>query len=333
MARSRLRTDAPAAVFRRPNRLDGVWTGTLHAMGLGKVALFLTEATNHYQQLLRDDAVSAAQRCGFELEIVSCGLSVSRQLEQLRDALQRPSATRPRAIVLMPAQDATLRDVAREAAAAGIAWVVLNRRATFLDRLPDEFPSLPIFTLSPDDLEVGRVQGRQLRTVLPRGARVLLARGGSGTTAVDREAGLRSALAHSQIDLDVLYGSWSLDGARKALDVHFATPGRARIKLDAIVGQNDEIALAAVQALESAALRFGRPELRQIRVFGCDGLPDQGQRYVREGKFTATVIVPLTSGAAIQVLARAFERNERPPTEVMLPSSSFPDERELSASS
>src|SRR5688572_591050 len=146
-------------VFRRPNRLDGVWTaatgpgGTLREMGLGKVALFLTEATNHYQQLLRDDAASAAQQCAFELEVMSCGLSVSRQLEQLRDALQRPPATRPRAIVLMPAQDATLRDVARETASAGVAWVVLNRRATFLDRLPDEFPTLPIFTLSPDDLE------------------------------------------------------------------------------------------------------------------------------------------------------------------------------------
>ena len=294
-------------------------------MRLGKIALFLTEATNPYQKLLESDATSAAERSGFELERSFCSLSVNRQIQDLRAKIRESPEQRPRAIIVMPAQEGTLRDEAREALRAGISWVVLNRRAMVLENLPSEFPDLFIFTVSPDDFEIGRIQGRQLRAGLPRGARALLLRGGTGTsTATDRDAGLRAALAGSEIELDVLYASWTLDGAKKALDVHLATPGRGKRRLDAVVCQNDEIAVGAMQALEQVAMRLGRPELRQIKIFGCDGLPEYGQRYVKQGKFEATVVVPSTSGPAIDALAGAFERGSAPPSELILPCLPFP---------
>jgi ribose transport system substrate-binding protein len=207
--------------------------------------------------------------------------------------------------------------------------VLLNRRAAFLDRLPYDYPKLPIFTVSPNDQEIGRVQGRQLRAALLRNARVLLARGASGPTAVDREVGLRSTLAGSQIRVDVLYGSWAFNAASKAFDKHFSMAARRTARLDAIACQNDEIALAAVQALERAATRLQRPELARVAIFGCDGLPDAGQRYVREGKFRATVVVPPTSGAAIRALADVFERGVRPAAELDVPCTPLPIERDL----
>ncbi len=299
-------------------------------MSSGRVALFLTEEQNPYQKLLYADAARQAQQSGFVLQVLFCSLGVARQIEQIRAAIQQPLGERPRAVMVMPAEDASIREVAREVAAAGVGWVLLNRRGTSLDRLPYEFPKLPIFTVSPNDHEIGKVQGRQLRAALPRNARVLLARGGSGPTAVDREVGLRSALTGSQIGMDVLYGSWAFHGASKALDVHLSMPGRQKARLDAIACQNDEIALAAVQALGRAAERLGLPDLARVKVFGCDGLPDEGQRYVREGKFTATVVVPPTSGAAIQALANAFEHGVQPPVELNLPCTPLPNESDLS---
>jgi len=294
-------------------------------VGRARVALFLTEATNHYQKLLESDATAAAERNGFELALSFCSLSVARQVEQLRSKIQESAEHRPRAIIVMPAQEGTLRDEARLAARAGIAWVVLNRRGAFLESLPSEFPALPIFAVSPDDFEIGRIQGQQLRASLSRGARALLVRGGSGTsTAVDREAGLREALARSEIELDVLYASWTLDGAKKALDVHLTTPGRGRRRLDAIVCQNDSIAVGAMQALEQVAIRRSQPELGQIKIFGCDGLVEHGQRYVKQGKFTATVLVPSTTGPAIDALARVFGGGTPPPSELILKSKPFP---------
>jgi ABC-type sugar transport system substrate-binding protein len=298
-------------------------------MVAGRVALFLTEAQNLYQKLLHADAARRAEQAGFTLEVVYCGLGVARQVEQVRATIQRPASERPLAVLVLPAEDASIRDVGREVVSAGVGWVLLNRRSALLDRLPYEFPKLPIFSVSPNDLEIGRAQGRQLRAVLPRRARILLARGGSGPTAVEREAGLRSTLARSQIGVDVLYGSWAFERASKALDVHFSMPARKTAQLDAIACQNDEIALAAVQALERAAKRLGRPEFTRVKVFGCDGLPDEGQRHVREGKFTATVVVPPTSGAAIEALVNAFEHGVQPPAELNLPCTPLPSEHDL----
>jgi hypothetical protein len=87
---------------------------------------------------------------------------------------------------------------------------------------------------------------------------------------------------------------------------------------DAVVCQNDEIGLGAVRALDLAATRLVQPEWRAVPVFGCDGLPGEGQRYVREGIFKATVLVPSTSGPAIDAIAGALNRGMMPPAEIVL---------------
>lgn len=290
-----------------------------------RLALFLTEASNHYQQLLKNDAAAAAERHGFELDVAFCSLGVARQIQQLHDAIRQPVDNRARALIVMPAQDGTLHEEMQEAGRAGIAWVVLNRRAAFLQGGPEEFPDLPIFTVSPDDVDIGKIQGRQLRALLPRGSRAVLVRGGSGTsTTFEREMGLRNELTGSGIELDVIYGSWTRDGARQTLDAHFKRAAQSRKRPDALACQNDEIAMGALEALDSAATRLARPEWRNVHILGCDGLPDEGQRYVKEGRFKATVLVPSTSGPAIDVLAGAFRRGTTPPAEIVLPSLPFP---------
>jgi ABC-type sugar transport system substrate-binding protein len=150
-------------------------------------------------------------------------------------------------------------------------------------------------------------------------------RGGSGTsTTFEREMGLRDELTGAGIELDAIYGSWTREGARMTLDAHFGRAARSRKKPDALVCQNDEIGVGALQALESAATRLGRPEWRDVPVFGCDGLPEEGRRYVKEGRFKATILVPSTAGPAIDALAGAFMRGNVPPAELVLPCEPFP---------
>jgi len=296
-------------------------------MQRGRIALYLTEATNHYQQLLKADAGSAAARAGYGLDVSFCHLGAVRQIQQIHAAIHQPPGNRPRAILVMPAREGTLRDEARDAARASIAWVVLNRRGSFLEDLPHEFPAVPIFTVTPDDEAIGRIQGRQLRATLRSSSRALLVRGSATTaTAVDREASLRDVLDGSGIELEVLDGGWTLDGAKKALETQLRAPGAGRERIDAIVCQNDEMAVGVSRALEIAAGELERPELLRIRVLGCDGLPNEGQRHVEEGRFASTVLVPSTTGPAIDLLARALEDGIRPPPEVLLPCAPFPED-------
>jgi ABC-type sugar transport system substrate-binding protein len=135
--------------------------------------------------------------------------------------------------------------------------------------------------------------------------------------------GLRDELTRAGIELDAIYGSWTREGARAALDTHFRRAARSRKRPDAVVSQNDEIGVGAVRALDSAATRLAQPEWRAVPVFGCDGVPDEGQRYVREGLFRATVLVPSTSGPAIDAIAGAVNRGMMPPAEIVLPCEPF----------
>ena len=55
------------------------------------------------------------------------------------------------------------------------------------------------------------------------------------------------------------------------------------------------------------------PRLRRVRVTGLDGLPDRGQRWVAEGKLAATIVVPPTSGRAIDLLVQRWASGGRTP--------------------
>jgi hypothetical protein len=85
------------------------------------------------------------------------------------------------------------------------------------------------------------------------------------------------------------------------------------------------MAIGALKALDQLADHFKNPEIRNIPVTGCDGLRDIGQKLVREGKLAATVVIPVTSGPAIERLVRYIEKGEKQPEEVVMDSSSFPD--------
>jgi ribose transport system substrate-binding protein len=290
----------------------------------GHISLHLTEASNHYQQLLKSDAAGAAMRAGYRLEVSFSHLGVVKQIQQLFGCVQASPSERPRAIVVLPARDGTLDDVAREAARSNIAWVVLNRRSAALGSLPSEFPAVPIFTVTPDDRHIGEIQGRQLLALLPDGGRVLYVRGAITTmTAVEREEGTRDALAGSGIELEVVEGGWTLDGGRRVVESWLRT-ARAGQTFDVVACQNDEMAVGALRALDIVATELDRPELMRARILGCDGLPAEGRRLVDERKLAATVSVPSTAGVALDLLIRSLNGGNRPPLETLMPCGSYP---------
>jgi inositol transport system substrate-binding protein len=290
----------------------------------GHISLHLTEASNHYQQLLKSDAAAAAMRAGYRLEVSFSHLGVIKQIQQLFACVQEAASSRPRAIVVLPARDGTLDDVAREAMRSSIAWVLLNRRSSALGSLPGEFPAVPIFAVTPDDHQIGEIQGKQLCTLFPRGGRVLYVRGAVTTmTAVEREEGTRDALAGSGIELEVVEGGWTLDGARRVVELWLRT-ARTGQTFDAVACQNDEMAVGALRALDMVATELDRPELLRAKIFGCDGLPAEGRRLVDERKLTATVSVPSTAGVALDLLVRSLNGGNKPPLETLMSSSSYP---------
>ena len=74
----------------------------------------------------------------------------------------------------MAVRDQGAARVVRDGAAAGVHWAFLNPVEDDLDAIRREFPAVCLSVLCPDEIAAGRVQGQQMRTLVPlRPARAL----------------------------------------------------------------------------------------------------------------------------------------------------------------
>lgn len=298
------------------------------------IPLFLPDASNDYQALVRDDAARAAARAGLELVSHSAGNSVMTQIQQLFAWLHGPEAARTRGLVVMPVLQTALDRVIREGARAGVPWAFLQRRPDKLDGLRAEFPGLPLFIVMPDQREIGAIQARQLRALLPHGGNVLYVQGQAASSpAQARLAGLTEGLPGSGITIaSVLDGNWTSEDAEKVAKDWLVLMLRAgREKFDVIACQSDEMAMGVKSALAAVAETLHRPEAARTLVTGVDGNPEVGRKLVDEGSLAATIVVPSTGAPAVDLLLKAIATHQVPPAELILHVSSYPDEAVLAS--
>ena len=152
-------------------------------MSKPKVLVSLTTNDNDYQLEQAASAEEAAKRSGLEIQIIYAENDAINQSQQLLKAIQSPAGTRPDAVVFEPVGTG-LPQVAKAAVAAGIGWIILNREVDYLNELR-RTAKAPVFGLTTDHTEVGRIQGRQIGALLPQGGSVLYIQGPSGSDAAN----------------------------------------------------------------------------------------------------------------------------------------------------
>ena len=302
-------------------------------MGNGTISLFLADESNEHQELVLADARRAAENVGLTLETGSADNQITVQIRQVYAAINKDPARRTRAILIMPVRDNSLNRVASDAVKAGIGWVCLHRKMDYLDELRQSFPNLPLATVGPDQMEVGRIQARQFRTILPKGGHVLYVKGNLANSSSQlRLSGLMEGLQGSGIDAgDTLSGNWTTEDAERVVEGWLRMVLSGSSRLDLIGCQNDAMAVGARNALESVASYLRRPEIARIPVTGVDGLPGRGQKLVNDGTLAATVIVPSSGSPAVQLVVQALLKKENTPREISLQPLSYPDEPTLAA--
>jgi len=268
-------------------------------MAKAKVVASLLTQDQDFQKLQAADAAAAAQRSGLDLEVVFAKNNSRLQIEQLYHFIHAVPSARPVAIVVQTVAGDGLPRVARDAAKAGIGWLLLNREGDSIEELRAEYPSLPIGIVTIDQLGIGRIQGAQFRALLPNGGNALYVQGPPDTSAAsERLRGLHEVIANAGIELKILNAEWTEASSEKVVALWLSLSSSRDYPLKLAGAQNDAMALGARKAIATA-----RPEWLQCPFTGCDGLPDGGQRLVRERQLAATVIVPPTAGAAINLVA------------------------------
>jgi ribose transport system substrate-binding protein/inositol transport system substrate-binding protein len=295
----------------------------------GRIALALVDGTNQFQQLLKADAEAAARKSGLEVQTLFTGESLVEHLGALRRLIVAPER-RPAALLVMAVRDRGLDRVVREAAAAGIHFVFLNAVEDDLDAVRREFPAVSVVTVCPDEVETGRVQGRQMRALVPAGRRVLYIQGNPRSLASrERTTGMQEATAGAPFEVVLAGGDWSPAFASRTVRewLRFAVGGQR--PFDLVCCQNDHMAGGALEALAAAAAESGRAEVARIPVAGCDGAPEIGQKMVREGRLVATVVLPRVAGTAVEKVAALLARGERLAPVIAHAATSFPPLGEL----
>jgi ABC-type sugar transport system substrate-binding protein len=196
--------------------------------------------------------------------------------------------------------------VARAAATAGIGWVALNCNPDYISELRRS-ARVPVFSLSSDHQEIGRIQGRQFSALLPRGGNVLYIQGPSETAAAkNRTAGMLSVLAPN-IHLTVLRGQWTEESAYRSVTSWMKLTMASKVKIDLVGAQNDLMGMGARKVFEALSDPDERARWLGLPFTGVDGLPKTGQTWVRNGSLAATIVVPPNAGTAIQMLCDALQ--------------------------
>lgn len=295
----------------------------------GRLTLVLVDPSNEFQQLLKADAEVAARAAGLELETLFTGESLPEHLGALRRVVLA-SEKRPDAVVVMAVRDHGLDRVVREAAGAGVHVVLLNEVEDDLDAVRREFPQVSVSTVCPDEVETGRVQGRQMRALVSPGRRVLYLQGSPRSLASrQRTTGMHEVTAGAPFEVALAGGEWSPAFAGRTVREWLRLAPGGRKPFDLVVCQNDHMAGGVLEALAAAAAESGAPEIARVPVAGCDGAPDIGQRMVREGRLLATVVLPRVTGPAVGEIAALLSRGERAAPVITHRPTSFPPLEQL----
>jgi ribose transport system substrate-binding protein len=288
-----------------------------------RILVSLTTDDNDYQAEQAQSAEQAANRLGVALQIIFANNDPITQSTQILKAVQTSPESRPDAIVFEPVGSTALPQVARAAAAAGIGWAVLNRDATYLAELR-RTSQAPIFAVSSDHVEIGRIQGRQLAALQPKGGSVLYIQGPSENSAAkERTLGMQETKG-ANIQVATLKGQWTEESALRAVRSWLKLTTSQKSTIDVVAAQDDSMAMGARKAFQELPSEAERERWLQLPFIGCDGLPNTGQAWVRSGLLAATIFVPPNTGQAIEMFVQALQRRRLPPERVLIEPRSIP---------
>ncbi len=278
---------------------------------------------NDYQMEQAAAAKTAAAELGVEVQIVYADNDPITQSTQVLKAIQTEPSLRPSGIIIEPLGATSFPQVARAAASAAIGWAVLSREAEYAGELRKTTRS-PVFSVSADQVEVGRIQGRQVAALLPRGGSVLLIQGPSvSSVSRDRHTGLQELLAPN-VHVTSLRGRWTEESAHQSVCSWLRLMAAQKLRIDLIVAQNDAMGMGARKAIEETIGELDRDQWLGIPINGCDGVPRTGQAWVRTGQLTATVVVPPSTGEAMTLMTKALRAGTTVPAHSFTTSTPFP---------
>jgi len=296
-----------------------------------RFVLSLVSQDNDYQRAQAAAGEEMALHLGVNVKVMFCDGDAIKQSQQLLTVIQsRTPTSHINGIVVQPAGTG-MRQVAAAAAAEGIGWAVLHKEVDYTAELLKRH-SVPVFMVSSDHGEEGRIQAKQLALLLPQGGLVMCVMGPRANSIAERRfEGLNQAKP-TNIKILTVSGKWTEQSGYDAISSWLRLSTSQQQPVRAIVSQNDAMALGVKKALTDVSSGEFQERLMSLPVIGCDGLPCSGQAWVQKGLLQATVVVPVLAGIGLEILVQAMKTG-RPPKELTVVSpTSYPSLADLGKS-
>jgi ribose transport system substrate-binding protein/inositol transport system substrate-binding protein len=266
--------------------------------GSGKPVFMLciSHMTNAFTTTVANSMGAAAQSAGAELIINEGGNDISRQISQIESGVNQ----KVNAIIIEPVSVNGVIPAVEAARRAGIPVIIFNQR------ISDPSKATTFVGVSNDTL--GALEMRRAVQDLGGKGNVALLLGPMGSDGqLGRSKGYAGVIAQNP-NVKVVFeetANWTTEEALKLVENWLQTG----TKIDAIVCQNDGMALGAVKAVEDKGLSG------QIKVYGLDAVPD-ALKAVKEGRLEVSVsqATERQSQMAIDIAMKLY-RGETVPAE------------------
>jgi ribose transport system substrate-binding protein len=285
--------------------------------------LSLHTRDNDFQIAQAASAQEIARKLGINLEIVYADNDAVNQSTQILNAIQGRNESRPDAIILEPISNIALPQAASAACGAGIGWVALNRVPDYLSQLR-RTATAPVFAVTMDNQEIGRIQGRQFAALLPKGGSVLYLEGPSRSSSAQKRTSGMLETKPANIQISTLRGDWTEQSAQRAVRSWLKLATSQKMAADLVSAHDDSMAMGARKAFQEIASLQEQKRWLNLPFTGCDGQPATGQAWVRDGLLAATIYIPPFAGQAIEILASALKTGKQPPEHALTASYSIP---------
>ena len=239
-----------------------------------KIGVSMSQFDDTWLTYLREsmDKKAKSYPDGVKLQFEDARSDVVKQLSQVESFISQ----KVDAIVVNPVDTAATKKITEAAVKAGIPLVYVNRR-------PDDL-NLPkgVVTVASNDLEAGEMQMQYLADKMGgKGDIVILLGDLANNSTTNRTKGVKEVLAkYPDIKVEQEQsGVWLRDKGMTLVN-DWLTQGR---KFDAVIANNDEMAIGAAMALQQAGVEKG-----SVLIAGVDGTPD-GLNAIKKGNMAVSV--------------------------------------------
>lgn len=226
-----------------------------------KIGVSMSQFDDNFLTVLRNGMQDyAAKRGDVQLQFEDAQKDVGRQLNQMQNFI----AAKVDAIIVNPVDTDATSKMTKLATQAGIPLVYVNR-------VPADWKTLPpkVSFVGSDEVDSGTLEMKEVcRLMNGKGNIVVMIGDLANQAARQRTQDVEDVIAKPPCDgikmLDKRVGNWSRTEGADLISNWIS----AGLKFDAVVSNNDEMAIGAIQALKSAKM------LDKVIVAGVDATQD-----------------------------------------------------------